>query len=44
MDEISNLAEQRNRMMQAMAVLEMPESIGKRAYVNELVQIIAYSN
>lgn len=28
MDEISNLAEQRNRLMQALAVLEMPESIG----------------
>lgn len=29
MDEISNLAEQRNRMMQAIAVLQKPESIGK---------------
>lgn len=28
MDEISNLAEQRNRMMQAIAVLQKPESIG----------------
>lgn len=28
MDEISNLAEQRNRMMQALIVLEKPESIG----------------
>lgn len=29
MDEISNLAEQRNRMMQAIAVLQKPESIGE---------------
>lgn len=28
MDEFSSLAEQRNRMMQALAVLQMPESIG----------------
>lgn len=28
MDEISSLAEQRNRMMRAMSVLELPESIG----------------
>ena len=28
MDEISNLAELRNRMMQAIAVLQRPESIG----------------
>lgn len=28
MDEISSLAELRNRMMQALAVLENPESIG----------------
>lgn len=28
MEEFSNLAEQRNRMMQALAVLQMPESIG----------------
>lgn len=30
MDEFSSLAEQRNRMMQALAVLQMPESIGKK--------------
>lgn len=29
MDEISSLAEQRNRLMQALSVLEMPESIGR---------------
>lgn len=28
MDEFSSLAEQRNRMMQALTVLQMPESIG----------------
>lgn len=28
MEEFSNLAEQRNRMMQALTVLQMPESIG----------------
>lgn len=28
MEEFSSLAEQRNRMMQALAVLQMPESIG----------------
>lgn len=28
MDEISSLAEQRNRLMRAMSVLELPESIG----------------
>lgn len=33
MDEFSSLAEQRNRMMQALVVLQMPESIGK----NELL-------
>lgn len=32
MDEFSSLAEQRNRMMQALAVLEMPESIGMVLY------------
>lgn len=29
MDEISNLAEQRNRMMQALTVLQKPASIGE---------------
>lgn len=28
MDEISTLAEQRNRMMQALVILQKPESIG----------------
>lgn len=28
MDEFSSLAEQRNRMIQALSVLQMPESIG----------------
>lgn len=29
MDEISSLEEQKNRLLQALRVLEMPESIGK---------------
>lgn len=32
MDEISSLGEQRNRLMRAMSVLEMPESIGKFSF------------
>lgn len=32
MNEFSSLAEQRNRLMQAMAVLEKPESIGTLSY------------
>lgn len=32
MDEFSSMAEQRNRMIQALAVLQMPESIGKENY------------
>lgn len=34
MDEISNLEEQGNRMMQAIAVLQKPESIGNVDYIN----------
>lgn len=32
MEEFSNLAEQRSRMMQALVVLQMPESIGITIY------------
>lgn len=32
MNEISSLAETRDRLMQAMRVLEMPESIGKSLF------------